>query len=238
MSLTQILAFLAAHPNFATNHPGLMAHVDLDGDGYSGATDCDDRDPSVHPGAEDLAFDGIDQDCDDVFHCEFEVPQADGTIIVMPNEVRMTPSWHSPSGHANIDPNGQEVLRFDLHVLHPECPAVKLEHVGFDFNYTDTAQTGWQPHDVELVDLSIGWYATVGGPVQLGGDDSAPMLLTNVVIPGGSTHTFQVFANFTGASTSADDSVRVDIDGLNMIWTAMGSSSNIDDVLSGETLVF
>ena len=39
---------------------------DLDGDGYSPAQgDCDDEDPDVHPGAEEVAYDGVDNDCED-----------------------------------------------------------------------------------------------------------------------------------------------------------------------------
>lgn len=38
--------------------------VDIDGDGVDGLSDCDDRDPAVHPGAEEIPYDGVDQDCD------------------------------------------------------------------------------------------------------------------------------------------------------------------------------
>lgn len=51
-----------------------MDGMDLDGDGYveqcdpdelsCEAEDCDDRDPAVHPGAQEIIGDGLDNDCD------------------------------------------------------------------------------------------------------------------------------------------------------------------------------
>ncbi|MEL6342262.1 MAG: MopE-related protein [Myxococcota bacterium] len=43
--------------------------VDADGDGFAddtipGGDDCDDTDPTINPGAEDVWYDGIDQNCD------------------------------------------------------------------------------------------------------------------------------------------------------------------------------
>jgi Ca2+-binding RTX toxin-like protein len=38
--------------------------VDADGDGFVAGFDCNDNDPAIKPGAEDIVGDGIDQDCD------------------------------------------------------------------------------------------------------------------------------------------------------------------------------
>ena len=38
--------------------------VDADGDGHNTSVDCDDSDPTIHPGASDPCGDGVDQNCD------------------------------------------------------------------------------------------------------------------------------------------------------------------------------
>ena len=38
---------------------------DADGDGYSGADDCDEDDPAINVGAKEIWYDGIDQNCDE-----------------------------------------------------------------------------------------------------------------------------------------------------------------------------
>src|SRR5688500_18091341 len=38
--------------------------ADADGDGYPAEQDCDDADASVSPGAEEVPYTGIDEDCD------------------------------------------------------------------------------------------------------------------------------------------------------------------------------
>ena len=45
------------------DNPIDTAPVDLDGDGFFGADDCDEENPDVYAGADELC-DGVDSDCD------------------------------------------------------------------------------------------------------------------------------------------------------------------------------
>lgn len=39
--------------------------VDMDGDGWEAGDDCDDDDPEIHPEAEEIPGDGVDQNCNE-----------------------------------------------------------------------------------------------------------------------------------------------------------------------------
>ena len=48
----------------AGDNPYGEQDLDLDGDGHPASEDCDEESPSVYPGAEEIPYDGVDQDCD------------------------------------------------------------------------------------------------------------------------------------------------------------------------------
>ena len=70
-----------------TSCPGVPQ--DSDGDGFvdyrCGGLDCDDSDPTIHPGAMEVCGDGVDQDCDGLdIHCECVDEDGDGYVTAYP----------------------------------------------------------------------------------------------------------------------------------------------------------
>ncbi len=59
--------------------PTVLASTDADGDGWATPDDCDDSDPSVHPGAFD-GFDHVDNDCDGLV--DEDAPDSDGDGVL------------------------------------------------------------------------------------------------------------------------------------------------------------
>ena len=85
---------------------------DQDGDGSSLAKDCDDRDGAVHPGAEDIASDGIDQDCSGTDHTPPNV-----LLLVLEthralNVGHLFPDPTRPSATPNLDALASKGLTF------------------------------------------------------------------------------------------------------------------------------
>lgn len=73
-------------PALACLGPDGAGTVDRDGDGYA-CMDCDDADPAMHPGAEEVCGDGRDQDCsglaDDSTTCDCPTRVIDGVTFAL-----------------------------------------------------------------------------------------------------------------------------------------------------------
>lgn len=178
---------------------------DRDGDGYTILDgDCDDRDPAVYPGAEEIE-NGIDDDCngsvDDV--CAFEVETLTGTAE-LGNDFTVNLGQRSPSGVA--DPGVIEVLRLEMTASDAGCSSIIVSDLEILGAYTDNAGTGWAPASVSAVDLRTG--EDLGNATLVtGGIAMATFSGLSLEIEAGATHGIGIYADVTGADEDLDDQV-------------------------------
>jgi hypothetical protein len=87
--------------------------------------DCDDTDPSVHPGAVD-EIDGLDADCDGTVECEYlhtGFPDAGEITTTMVNISRVGP--------ANIAVNAGSQVTYTLELANENCGWASVSYIGF-----------------------------------------------------------------------------------------------------------
>ena len=152
--------------------------------------------------------------------CAFYVLLPDGSSVVMANEVIVAINGDSPDGWGFV-PGNQEVLRFDVHVLHEDCPDITV--LGFDVHADgeDLDSNFWM-YDMGAAPINGYNLSTVGAAEVVytkswyNNPDRVSLeatLLTDGttnddVVPAGLTRTFSVYADSTGASQSNDDWVE------------------------------
>jgi hypothetical protein len=119
---------------------------DEDEDGYisdeCGGDDCDDSDPEVHPGAEEVCLDGIDNDCDGevdgpaVLPSDVQVTDSDGAALMQELHIVWTGSLY---GLAWVDDrDGNAEIYFAR--ISPEATVV-----GTDTRITDAGGSSFDP---------------------------------------------------------------------------------------------
>ncbi len=92
---------------------GLDGGVDRDGDGFPAGVDCDDDDPNINPGAAELCFDSVDNDCNALVDCEDTAPCAgmtcsptgrcEGAVCRAPSEVGLCADGVDNDGDFLVD---------------------------------------------------------------------------------------------------------------------------------------
>lgn len=114
---------------------------DADGDGYNsiyyGGTDCDDDDPNINPGATEIAYDGVDQDCSGADLVDVDGDGFDA-IIVGGNDCDDDVPQINPDASETcngIDDNCNDEID-------EGCSEIVIDVSGYDGDTTDVSVTG------------------------------------------------------------------------------------------------
>ncbi|MFH1426539.1 MAG: putative metal-binding motif-containing protein [Candidatus Kerfeldbacteria bacterium] len=82
----------------AAGDDDMVNPLDQDGDGYMVMNDCDDADPDVHPGADEVLGDNVDNDCDGEGACQEVIPYdlcpPDDDCITVAGLVHAAPGYY------------------------------------------------------------------------------------------------------------------------------------------------
>jgi len=104
-----------------------VTETDADNDGYPQSEDCDDDDATVYPGADEIAYDGIDQDCDG-----FDLTDVDG------------------DGYNAIKAGGDDCDDAD-ETIYPGADEIAYDSIDQDCDGFDVTDVDGDGYDAELV---------------------------------------------------------------------------------------
>lgn len=82
---------------------------DADGDGFGSEVDCDDTDPSVFPGAVEIPYDGIDQDCTGADLTDIDGDGYDGGAVIAVSVSDLNSEDSSQTASADCDDSNPDI---------------------------------------------------------------------------------------------------------------------------------
>ena len=177
------------------NKQATLLGEDTDGDGYATPQDCDDSDAEVHPAADEVYYDGLDNDCDpstadddqdgdgtpvDDDCDDTVVGLTSGTASFQPLEGADVDLSDAFSGEVVIDSAGALLICGGTHAVHLRIEAsdVTVRGIGSSPTVLDGTQSGRvlqaegaQRLTVEHVTFTQG-FAESGGAAHLVGSDA------------------------------------------------------------------
>jgi len=198
---------------------------------------------------------GVTNDDDDVSAVGDDASGTDGinTFVIRETQPTVTLSDDSPSGTGKV-PSDQEVFRFNVAASSGED--VVLEELVWKFSATDNGSGDWNQcasGELETSDMDIYNLSKEGTSTALDSDSDWTLLDTSAnscssedvgfialalstaeTIPAGETYTYAVYLDSTGASSTNDDSMQLELSGDPLVTTYIGSST-LNETLSDTT---
>ncbi|MDD2985669.1 MopE-related protein, partial [Flavobacterium sp.] len=166
--------------NNTDSNDNLVTYIDADGDGYGSSVfaptgvilngDCDDNNPAINPGAIEICYDGIDQNCDgsttdgcSVITSRLRAENCDSSLSSLNQTVR-------GDRFSQSIPNGVTVTGYRFRVTNLLTNAVRIvdrSNYVFQLTYTDFAEYD-TPYSVEVaLRLNQEWMEVYGAPCTI-----------------------------------------------------------------------
>lgn len=172
---------------------------------------------------------------DEVPVCEFEVDTWDGEVV-MGNTLSVELGQQGPGGASEL--GLIEVLRLEFRVDDPECEALTINGFTLMGYWTDKAQTGWTPSNLQLVTFVGADYWTPAitnhGTVLYAGFSEM-----GIEIDAGNGFAIALYADMSNASAEFDDEAQFSLY-LDSLGVSDQTSTRVlkNDWVTGATLVF